>query len=89
MSPAYAGAGMFQFGQSEFTGKGVDSRFDQFRFGAARALDLPYPLFEFTVSVLEDKEQIIDIGPRVMPTLVPALRALLQGLVVTLLVLFD
>jgi hypothetical protein len=49
---------------------------------------LPDAVFEFPVGSFKNIEKVIDIGPGIMSAFMPALRALLQGLVVTLFVLF-
>ena len=62
---------------------------DQFALGTARCLDLADTLGKFPVTRFQDEEHVIDVRPRVVLTLVPALRAHLQRFVVTHLVLLD
>ena len=50
---------------------------------------MTHPLFKLLVGSLEDVEEIVYVGPWVMFAFMPALGALLQGLVIAFLILLD
>lgn len=58
-------------------------------FFAPGALKLTDALLKLTICHLDDEKNVIDVWPRVVFSLVPALGALLQGFVISFLVLFD
>ena len=87
--PADARAGLLQLAHREFPDKAPDRRHDLVGLGAARRLDVAHALGEFFVRRLENEQQIIDVRLRIVLAFVPPLRALLQRLVVTRLVLLD
>lgn len=62
---------------------------DNFRLGAAGALRDVQAAFEFAISLFDDKQQVVDIRPRVTLSFVPSLGTPFEGFVVSLLVLFD
>jgi hypothetical protein len=53
------------------------------------ALHLAGPSFELAVRTLEDKENIVDVRPTVVTSIVPVAGALFERLVISLLILFD
>ena len=57
--------------------------------GAARRIGLADTLGKFAVGAFQDSQNIVDIRPRIVVALMPALGALLQSLVVTVLALFN
>ncbi len=85
----YSGAGPFQVIQGKLIGRLHDSRLNEGSLGTPGAFYLPNSFFKFFIGGFKNIEKVIDIGPGIMSAFMPALRTLLQSLVVTLLVLFN
>lgn len=67
----------------------ADSLKNKAGFLSFRTLQLTDALLKLPVGGLDDEKEIVDVGPRIVLSLVPAVRALLKGFAITLLVLFD
>ena len=80
---------ILKFGHAERTESCVDSMKDKARFLPLGNLKPTEALLEFSIGHLDDGKNVIDVWPRSVLTLVPALGALLQGFVIPFLVLFD
>ena len=61
----------------------------QFRFCPSRTFNAARPVFKLPIGGLEDKQEIVDIGPGIMFPVMPAVRALLQRFVIAVFVLLD
>lgn len=84
-----AGALPLKVGDTEVLWRPTDCIEDHLALFSPRHLELPEAVFELPVGGLEDEEQIVQVGPGVVLSLVPAQGGLLQGLVVAVLVLLD
>lgn len=86
---ADVGAFVLDDRHAERTESAVDSVKNETGFLAPGTIELAEALLEFTVGQLDDGNKVIDVWPRIMRTLMPALGALFQGFVIPILVLFD
>jgi hypothetical protein len=86
---ADVGTLILKFSHAERTESSVDSMKDKARFLPPGNLKPTEALLEFSIDHLDDGKNVIDLWPKSVLTLVPALGALLQGFVIPFLVLFN
>lgn len=86
---ADAGAEAFELADAEAALLAVDGLADELGLSAKGLDGRADALLELDVGGLEDAEEVVDEPPRIVRTLVPALGAVFEGLVVAILVLFD
>jgi hypothetical protein len=78
-----------KFGNAKTATCPVNGAQNEIRLFPSRALKLPETRFKLPVCGLDNEKNIIDVRPRIVFALVPAVGALLKSFVVPLLVLFD
>ena len=80
---------LLNLGDPERAGSSADSSKNKARFLSFWTLQLTDALLKLPVSGLEDEKEVVDVWPRIVVSIVPAVGALLERFVVAFLVLLD